>query len=1013
MKKIIILILTAINFSFVYAYGDKEAFTVNTVEGVPMSFIAYTTMTSSGYLVALGGWNDTPCIPTSTQGVVTIPSEVEYEGKTYTIKLIRGNAFKNCSLITGVNIPETITGINPYAFNGCSSLTSVTIPGSVTYLNPIFQNCTSLRNVTIGDGVQELSETFTGCTSLTSIDIPNSVISLHCFEDCTNLETITLSSNIKSIGGFKNCTKLTEIDLPESLESIGSSAFEGCSGLTSITIPNNVKKIYGRAFYNCSGLTSLTIPGNVIAIYDDAFNGSKLSKMVLEDGTQNIELGTNTELGKGLFVCSETPMLEDVYIGRNYTISDQTRRPLIGVSSLKNLEYGKTVTSTDDIDYSVFDNLETVKLSCSSIGNNAFKNMNLTSVTFGEGLINIGEEAFSGCNKITSVEFPSSARIIGKNAFKNCTKLKTVNIGDGVSKIDYGAFNGCTGLTNLDLGNVQYLYMYSFEGCTSLKEVVVPENTTEMKDGVFNGCTSLTTARILGNIDYLTAFSHCTSLVTVELPEGLKEIGNFSYCSALESITIPNSVTTINQGAFGYCTNLKTVKMPESLQTINKNAFWYSGITSITIPSGVTKIDESAFSDCSALKTVISELNKPLSINANVFKNIPSDAKLYVPYGKVSVYQSANVWKSFNTIVESAITEGNKLVLTIYNGNNSVDATFVVTNTNPLEIQMGSGSAVAFSTATSDVFIIPSTAEGYDDTEFTVTRIGNKALQNKTMTSLTIPNTIKSIGEDAFDGCNNLQSVNIGNRFPSEIEVSEDIFEDIPDDAVLYVPGGTKSRYEAIDALSSKFSQIIETSPISVGDSKVCHGSTVNLPIILNNQEEISGLQFKLTLPAGVSVVEKDGNLVVSLTDRTEDFTVMGRKDLYEDNSYLFVVFSMSGNSIIGNEGPILNVKLTANSNMKLGEYDIAIDDVELATSSFETLKPSGSVSGLIVNDVLLGDVNGDGKVSIFDAVQVVNYIIGNNPTDFIEEAADLDGNGKKTIFDAVSIVNIILSQSE
>jgi hypothetical protein len=212
---------------------------------------------------------------------------------------------------------------------------------------------------------------------------------------------------------------------------------------------------------------------------------------------------------------------------------------------------------------------------------------------------------------------------------------------------------------------------------------------------------------------------------------------------------------------------------------------------------------------------------------------------------------------------------------------------------------------------------------------------------------------------------------------------------------------------------SSKFAQIVETSPVSVGDIKVCHGSTVNLPIIMNNQEEIAGLQFKLTLPTGVSIVENDGKFVVSLADRTEGFTVMGRKDLYEDNSYLFVMFSMSGNPIIGNEGPILDVKLRADSKLELGDYGIAIDDVELATSSFQTQKPSGTVSSLVVDDVLLGDVNGDAKVSIFDAVQVVNYIIGNNPVDFIEEAADLDGNGNITIFDAVSIVNIILSQSE
>ena len=71
------------------------------------------------------------------------------------------------------------------------------------------------------------------------------------------------------------------------------------------------------------------------------------------------------------------------------------------------------------------------------------------------------------------------------------------------------------------------------------------------------------------------------------------------------------------------------------------------------------------------------------------------------------------------------------------------------------------------------------------------------------------------------------------------------------------------------------------------------HGTTIDLPVILNSKEEIAGLQFKLTLPEGASLVEEDNQPVATLTERTEGFTVMGLKDPDDDKSYSFVVFSL------------------------------------------------------------------------------------------------------------------------
>ena len=155
---------------------------------------------------------------------------------------IADNAFWGCSGLTSVTIPNSVTSIGDYAFWGCWSLSSVTIPNSVT---------------TIGENA------FEGCRGLTSVTIPNSVttISDATFAHCCGLTSVTISNSVTSIGdnAFWHCSGLTSVTIPNSVTSIGENAFSNCSGLTSVTIGNSVTSIGGNAFEGCSGLTSVHI----------------------------------------------------------------------------------------------------------------------------------------------------------------------------------------------------------------------------------------------------------------------------------------------------------------------------------------------------------------------------------------------------------------------------------------------------------------------------------------------------------------------------------------------------------------------------------------------------------------------------------------------------------------------------------------------------------------------------------------------------------------------------------
>ena len=199
---------------------------------------------------------------------ISIPNSVTSIGKS---------AFMGCTALTGISIPNSVTSIEEYAFYNCTSMTSVTISNGVKDIGySAFLGCSSLTNVTIPNSVKGIGEsTFGNCTSLTNVTIPNSVESIggSAFLGCTSMTSVTISNGVKDIGNsaFLGCTSLTNITIPNSVESIGESAFRECSSMTNVTISNGVKGIGNAAFLDCTSLTNVTIPNSVESIGINAF----------------------------------------------------------------------------------------------------------------------------------------------------------------------------------------------------------------------------------------------------------------------------------------------------------------------------------------------------------------------------------------------------------------------------------------------------------------------------------------------------------------------------------------------------------------------------------------------------------------------------------------------------------------------------------------------------------------------------------------------------------------------
>ena len=252
----------------------------------------------------------------------------------YTSDDVIGNyAFSDCSGLTSLILPSSVTSIGYSAFYGCIRLTSLTLPSSVTSIgSSAFEGCRSLTSLILPSSVTEIGNSaFSGCSGLTSLTLPSSVTSIGwaTFSGCSGLTSLTLPSSVTSIDGraFYGCSSLFGLTLPSSVTSIGSSAFEACYGLFSLTLPSSVTEIGESAFRGCCSLASLTLPSSVTEIGESAFRGcSSLASLTLPSSV--------TSIGKSAFEgCSG---LTSIYVSWESPLS-------IDASTFKDANTGKCI----------------------------------------------------------------------------------------------------------------------------------------------------------------------------------------------------------------------------------------------------------------------------------------------------------------------------------------------------------------------------------------------------------------------------------------------------------------------------------------------------------------------------------------------------------------------------------------------------------------------------------------------------------------------------------------------
>ena len=633
-------------------------------------------------------------------GNIVIPSTVTYNGKQYTVTKIGTGAFRDCTGLTAVTLPNAMTSIGRNAFRDCTGLTTVTISNSVTSIGSYaFYGCTGLTEVTIPNAMTDIGGwAFTYCTGLQTV-----IWNAH------NVQDIPLNKSGTPMPPFLYCKNLTDFVFGDEVEHIPDYLCYNLTSLKNLVIGNSVTTIGSYAFSSCTGLKKVIWNArNANGFQDDTpfSDCENLTEFVFGDEVEHIPD----------YLCYNLTSLKNLVIGNSVT--NIRSHAFKGCTGLTAVTLPNAMTDIGGWAFAYCTGLTEVTIpnAVTYIGSGAFSGCTgLTEVTIPNAVTEIGFRAFSGCTGLTEVTIPNAVTHIGDGVFAYCTGLKKVIwnarnvqnflhnystypflsckqltdfvfgeevehipallccelaslknlvIGNSVTSIGISAFDGCSGLTEViwNARNVQDFQDNSsrpFSGCDRLTDFVFGEEVEHIPDYLCYQLTSLNTIVIPNSVTSIgtNAFSFCSGLKTVTIPNSVTDIGDeaFYYCTGLTEVTIPNSVTSIGSGTFEDCSGLKTVTIPNSVTDIGDEAFYYcTGLKTVTIGNSVKSIGDKAFYHCSSLEHVTSKAVTPPQIWAMTFDDY--GMPFYVPAGCKPKYAEAEYWNNFTDIRETGVT---------------------------------------------------------------------------------------------------------------------------------------------------------------------------------------------------------------------------------------------------------------------------------------------------------------------------------------------------------------------
>lgn len=411
------------------------------------------------------------------------------------------------------------------------------------------------------------------------------------------------------------------------------------------------------------------------------------------------------------------------------------------------------------------------------------ENVVIPSTYNGLKVTKICKRAFANDKKIKTLSIPNTVTNIDEFAFYNCSSLQSISFTSSVETFNISAFDGCENLKNVFFyGDInQYLKIEFNENANPccngaslyfknqiVKKVTISSTFTTIKAYSFIGVTSLEEVNLPSNLESLGdySFSSCSNLKKINLPSSINQIGEccFSSCASLTSITIPSNIKSIPYGCFRNCYKLKDITFSEDLEVIENNAFENCiQVETLSFPSKLKEIESSAFCKCTRLKSITFP-ESLTTISSSAFSYDTSLTSLSL--GKNIQHIANGAFSTCCSIESIEISSENKIYKSVNNCLIKIDEDEVIIGCKNSIIPDGIktiGVEAFFGCNKLTQIQFPSS----------VTKLDNYSFSNcSSLTAINLTSTIVTLGNNVFTGCSRIESIVVDNDNPSYSSLS-------------------------------------------------------------------------------------------------------------------------------------------------------------------------------------------------------------------------------------------------